>query len=152
MVKEISLTLHRFLVSGLQFGMGCVSIALIGLEVYQIFLRYFLSDGIVWGPDISTLLLFCIAWLGAPLLWLKKGHLAVDLFPSRPSGQIVMNILMLVAAIALIVVTRWAMDAFAMIELPALGIPASVKYFPMIIGTSLLVVAAALNLLTSKRP
>ena len=135
----------------LRICLGALIIALIGLEVAQVFLRYFLASGVSWGRDVSTLLMFSIAWLGAPLLWLQRRHLAVDLLPLTVTGSSVWrgasDLLVIAAALALLVVTRDAMLAFAFIDLPALGTSAAVKFWPMAVGAVLLACAGLLNLL-----
>jgi len=148
-------TVRRILIQTLQLFLGGLLAALIGLEVFQVFLRYFLSEGIIWGRDVATLLLFTIAWLGAPLVWLQRTHLAVDLFPGVLPGarsvEVALNLILLAGAGALIPVTLLAMQNFAFIDLPTLGTAASVKFIPMLAGTVLLAIAALLGLLSTKR-
>ncbi len=141
--------------SVLQMMLACLLAGLIALEVMQVLLRYFLSGGLVWGRDVSTLMLFSIAWLGLPLGWLKGAHIAVDLLPRLQVGRwalrVLINLVALAFAFVLFVFTLRAYDAFTFIELPSLGVAASIKFVPIIVGTVLLFVAAALNLL-SERP
>ncbi len=151
-------SLRRVLIRTLQLLMGGLLAALIGLEVVQVMLRYLLAGGIIWGRDVATLLLFTIAWLGAPLIWMQRGHLAVDLFPGALAGAgaargvgIALNLILLGGAGALIPVTLGAMQAFAFIDLPTLGTAASVKFIPMLAGTVLLMLAALLGLMTPAR-
>ncbi|MCR9137746.1 MAG: TRAP transporter small permease subunit [Alphaproteobacteria bacterium] len=142
--------IRQGLIKGLERVLGAVLAALISLEVVQVFLRYFLAEGLIWGRDVATLLLFCLAWFGASLGWLNGNHIAVDLFGSGRSGRqrrgLVLNLLMMAFAIALSVMTIRAIEAFSLIELPSLGVPAAIKFVPIIIGTMLLILASILNL------
>lgn len=147
-------TLRHHLGWALRTALGLLITVIIGLEVLQVFLRYLFASGVVWGRDVSTLLLFSIAWLGAPLLWLERRHLAVDLLPSRLTGASYwlrgLDLLMLVAAIALFIQIRSAMQAFAFIDLPSLGTSAAIKFWPMGLGTCLLALAAVLNMVRTQ--
>lgn len=150
--------LHAFRVglgSGLRLCLGLLIVCLIGLEVAQVVLRYFFAAGVIWGRDVSTLMMFSIAWLGAPLIWLERGHLAVDLLPSGVTGsafwQRAMDVLVIASAFALMQLTQVAMDAFAFIDLPSLGTSAAIKFWPMTIGTALLAIAGVLNFLQPGR-
>lgn len=138
------------LIKGLEFGLGGMLVALILLEVVQVFLRYFLAEGLIWGRDTSTLLLFCIAWIGAPLGWLNGNYIAVDLFPGsrfgRRSTKTVLNLIMVAFAIALAAITMQAIEAFSFIELPSLGVSAAIKFVPIVAGAALLIIASVLNL------
>lgn len=142
--------IRRILIKGLEIVLGAILIALISLEVVQVFLRYFLAEGLIWGRDVATLLLFCLAWIGAPLGWLNGNYIAVDLFAGSRSGRrragIVLNLVMVAFAIALGVNTLQAIEAFSLIELPSLGVSAAVKFVPIIAGAALLILASLLNL------
>lgn len=142
--------IRRILIKGLEIVLGAILIALISLEVVQVFLRYFLAEGLIWGRDVATLLLFCLAWIGAPLGWLNGNYIAVDLFGGGQSGRrrtgIVLNLVMVAFAIALAVMTLQAIEAFSLIDLPSLGMSAAVKFVPIITGAALLILASLLNL------
>lgn len=113
-------------------------------------LRYGFGSGIIWGRDVTIMLMLLIAWLGAPLLWLDRTHLAVDLLPARLTGAKAWRLgtegLMLVMSAALLIYVLRAMENAAFIDLPALGVSSAVKYGPLAFGAVLLCLAAALNL------
>ncbi len=138
------------MVRALQLVLATLLTALILLEVVQVLLRYFFAGGLVWGRDVSTLALFSIAWLGAPLAWLKAQHIAVDLWPGLKLGrrtlQSAINLVALIFCGVLLTFALQAYEAFSFIELPSLGVAASVKFLPILVGTVLLAVAAFLNL------
>lgn len=143
--------LRKTLVETLRSVLGFLIISLILLEVTQVLMRYVLSMGVIWGRDVSTLLLFSIAWLGAPLVWLKSQHITVDMFPNFQFGRrlsnLVINLVMVIFAFTLCVFTIRAISVFALIDLPSLGVPAAIKFFPVLTGMILLIVAAVINIL-----
>lgn len=136
----------------LRLSLGVLIVGLIGLEVAQVVLRYFLATGVSWGRDVSTLMMFAIAWLGAPLLLLERRHLAVDLLPEALSQSQAWNaaldLTVIASALALLIVTRTAMVNFVFIDLPSLGTSAAIKFWPMAIGAGLLILVGGLNLIT----
>ncbi|WP_419908278.1 TRAP transporter small permease [Hoeflea sp.] len=143
--------LRRWLSRSLLVVVTASLVALIALEVYQITLRYVLAQSLPWGRDVSGLLLFALAWIGMPLIWLERAHLQVVLFQLRPDRdrQIARAIdaIACIAAIALAVCIWQAMESFRFIELPTLGTSAEVRFYPLLAGTLLLACAALLNLL-----
>lgn len=140
----------------LRMVLACLLTALILLEVVQVSLRYVFSDGLIWGRDVSTLLLFSIAWFGAPLCWLKASHIAVDLLPRLQAGRRVLrfaiDLIALAFSLALLVFLGEAYRVFSFLELPSLGVAASVKFVPIIAGTALLTIAALLNMVCGPQP
>lgn len=148
------LMVRKALVTGLTAIVTSLLVAMICLEIAQVFLRYFLSTGVTWGREVSTLMMFALAWLGAPVLWLKRAHLSVDFLPVALGGSVALdkalNLLALACGITLLVYTSEAMAAFEFIDLPSLGTSAAVKFWPMAVGSALLCLAALMNL--AERP
>lgn len=144
---RIALGLDRLLAQVI----GAALVVLIGVEAAQVLGRYALGTGVAWARDVATLLLFTLAWIGAPLLWLRRAHVAVDLWPLRAARLWPLDGLMLVCGPALAVIALRAMDGYRMIDVPALGTDATIKVWPMLIGAGLLTLAAGLNLLRRGR-
>ncbi|MFN4099209.1 MAG: TRAP transporter small permease [Pararhodobacter sp.] len=133
-------------------AVGLALVVLIGIEAAQVLGRYALGTGVSWARDVATLLLMTVGWLGAPLLWLRRAHIAVDLWPRWRARDWPLDVLMLVCGPALVVISLRAMDGYRMIDLPALGTDATIKVWPMLAGAVLLTLVAALNLLRRDRP
>ncbi len=148
------LMVRKALVAGLTTIVTVLLVAMICLEIAQVFLRYFLLTGVIWAREVSTLMMFSLGWLGAPLLWLQRTHLSVDILPAGISGSRwlnrVLDLLALACGIVLLVYTSQAMAAFRFIDLPALGTSAAVKFWPMVAGSTLLSVAALVNLFAGR--
>lgn len=126
---------------------GVALVVLILVEASQVVARYALGGGVPWARDGATLLLFTVAWLGAPLLWLRRAHVAVDLWPGVRQIHWPLDLLMLVCGPVLALISLRAINGYRLIDLPSLGTDASVKVWPMLIGALLLTLAAGLNLL-----
>ena len=133
----------------LRAGVLASLVALVALEAAQVALRYGLSTGVPWGHDVGGLLLFSLAWLGLPLLWLQRGHLALTVpLPPRAARawDRALDVLAILAGGSLLYHLWQAAAAFRFIEMAALGVDASIRTWPLMAGTALWILAAALNL------
>lgn len=146
---------RRGLAATLRAAVLAALVLLILLEAAQVVLRYGFGAGVSWGRDVGGLLLFTLAWLGLPLLWLERAHLSLGLLrPSRRAQGLwdrAIDLAALLAGGALLVFLLQAAAAFRYIEMAALGVDASVRTWPLIAGTALWMLAAALNL-AARRP
>ena len=70
-------------VGSLEGFAGILFLTLFVLNILRIFLRYFLGVAWLWEPDFSRLLFVWIVFIGATVLYVGKGHLAVDFFLTR---------------------------------------------------------------------
>ena len=70
-------------VGSLEWVAGALFLALFVLNTLRIFLRYFLGIAWLWEPDFSRLLFIWIVFIGATVLYVRKGHLVVDYFVNR---------------------------------------------------------------------
>jgi TRAP-type C4-dicarboxylate transport system permease small subunit len=151
-VRRLAARIRSLLFAALCAVAACIMIAMTGLEIVQVFLRYVAGSGFIWTGDISVLLMQSLAWIGAPALWLCRGHIAVELIGlSRDDGArdhkaIILDILIVVAALALLHYGQDALAAFANIDVPSLGTSGSIKYYPMMTGAVLLLSSGLLNL------
>jgi TRAP-type C4-dicarboxylate transport system permease small subunit len=64
----------------LEYFVGALFLLLFLLNILRISLRYFLGIGWLWEPDFCRLLFIWIVFVGATVLYVGKGHLAVDFF------------------------------------------------------------------------
>ncbi|PRY95721.1 TRAP-type C4-dicarboxylate transport system permease small subunit [Hasllibacter halocynthiae] len=147
---------RRALEVALRAGVLAALVALIALEAAQVLLRYGFGAGLAWGRDVGGLLLFSLAWLGLPLLWLKRAHLSLSLW-RLPAGverlwDRAIDATALAAGAALLVFLLQAAAAFRFIDMAALGTDASIRTWPLIAGTCLWNLAALLNLVRPPEP
>lgn len=132
--------------------LGLLLAALVLLEFAQVILRYAFGSGVVWGNDVTVLLLLSLGWLGAAHLWVSRAHLSIELFDKVLSRRLwlingIADVLVLVGAVWLMPRVFETLVAFQGMQLAALNVTAAVKYLPMALGIALLACAAAANLL-----
>lgn len=149
-MKQGAQSLRQALIASLQIALALTLVGLIALETSQVVMRYVFLTGMAWGRDVITLMMFVIAWLGAPLLWLKAGHITLNLVQDgrfyRLFGHTTQNLIMVVAAPALAIIGLQAMESFSFIDLPSLGTSAAVKFYPIVAGAILLFASSVINL------
>ncbi len=128
-------------------------LALVGLTLAQVALRYLAGSALAWAEEASIVLMITIAWAGVGLLWLRDAHIGIDWLPERlgPRGRAILlgavDLLAFAAGLGLAVVAESTVEVYWTIDLLALGLPAAVKYLPVQIGAGLLALCAALRLL-----
>jgi TRAP-type C4-dicarboxylate transport system permease small subunit len=74
-------------VGSLEWFTGTLFLVLFVLNILRIFLRYFLGVAWLWEPDFSRLLFIWIVFIGATVLYVRKGHLMVDFFLTRMKSK-----------------------------------------------------------------
>ena len=127
-------------------------IGLVLMDATFVILRYAFGVGVSWGSDVGLLMLMVLAWLGLPLLWLKGGHIAIDVVSARsPAGlkrfaAMSLQLAFGVFAVAQAWVAVQSMEAFAFIDMPSLPISAAIKIAPILAGAGLSVIAVGLRL------
>ena len=129
--------------------MALLLLALVTLDALQVALRYALGTGWPWAGDLAVILLLSLAWIGAGHLWLLGGHVAVDLL-DRPrlarALHAAFGLAVVVGGAVLLPLAVETMAVYGTIDLPALPVPASVKYAPVAVGTAYVVAAAMVRL------
>jgi TRAP-type C4-dicarboxylate transport system permease small subunit len=106
----------------------------------------------MWVEEISVMIMLWITWLGASLLWITRSHIVVDLLTSQFSKQVqrilvsLIDILTVIAAVTLLIVSIVTLRSLAGLELDSLAIDLSIKYYPVPIGAIGIGLAALLDL------
>ncbi|MGB1256506.1 MAG: TRAP transporter small permease subunit [Thiolinea sp.] len=126
---------------------------LVLLECIEIVLRYGFATTLLWSADVSALLLLSLGWLGAGHLWIARNHLVVDLFQGRfprffKYTSVAAEVVALSGLIWLTPKVMQVMAIYADIIMPALEVPAIVRFIPLALGMSLIFLGTILNLLT----
>lgn len=70
-------------IGSLEWFAGTLFLALFLLNILRIALRYLWGVAWLWEPDFSRLLFIWIVFIGATVLYARKGHLVVDYFLNR---------------------------------------------------------------------
>lgn len=148
------IAIREYLGTCLGYLVGILLIALISLDITQAVLRYTLDTTLLWGHEISSLLLQGVAWTAAGLLWLKRQHMIVDFFSGRFKRftdflTLPSEIIMLIGVVWLVPETIAMWDAYSNLVMGTLPIAGSIRLVPMIFGMALLAIAAILNIANS---
>jgi TRAP-type transport system small permease protein len=152
-VKTIARQLRRGSVAALSILLGMLVVALMLLDASQVILRYFFSRGVTWGGEVAIMMMLTLAWLGAALLWLMRAHIAVDVILGVIGTRMRrwlyagLDLVVILAGAKLFFMALAASSVYGAIDLPALGTSAAVKFYPLIVGTGLIVLAGIINLL-----
>jgi TRAP-type C4-dicarboxylate transport system permease small subunit len=72
-----------WIVDIMAFMAGLLLVAAVLIESLEIFMRYFVKKPQVWSMEACEYILFGIAFLGAPWLLKKGGHVSVDILVER---------------------------------------------------------------------
>jgi len=99
-------------------------IPLMGITVYDVFLRYFLRAPTKWGYETTWMLYAALFMLGGAYCLVKKGHISVDIFYKRLAPrkkaiyQVVIYLLFLFPLISLLTYkgVGWALHSWAIQE------------------------------------
>lgn len=148
---------HGILIRFLSGTLGLCVLTMAGLAVLQVILRYVFASALMWVEEVSVMIMLWMTWLGASLLWLTRGHIAVDLLTTQFSRHIrkalasVTDIIGIVLSGTLLVASLETLTTLAGMELDTLPIELSIKYYPIPVGAIFLGLAAALDFWFWKR-
>ena len=136
----------------LSAALGACVMAMTGLAILQVALRYGFSASLVWIEEISVIIMLWMTWLGVAVLWLTQSHIAVDLLISRLSQYanrvlaVVFDGIAIIIAVALLWASRETLSTMVGMELDTLAFDLSIKYYPVPVGAVGLGLAAFLDL------
>ena len=80
--KIVSVTCRIFL-----FISSLMMAALVVIVCIDIALRYFLNAPLLWGTEVTEILLLYITFLGAAWVFKEDGHVVVDVFVGQAKGR-----------------------------------------------------------------
>jgi len=72
-----------WIVDSMAFIAGVLLTSTVLIEFLEIFMRHFVRKPQVWTVDVTEYILFLVAFLGAPWLLKKGGHVGVDIVVER---------------------------------------------------------------------
>lgn len=75
------------------------------INIYQVFIRYFMSSSYAWVPDISILLLNWVIFLGGSVAFYNHDHLRLDLLLNKLNNkkEFILDLFLFVLKISLFV-------------------------------------------------
>lgn len=135
-------------------AIGAMLVALVLIAIAQIGLRYFFGNSLVWAEEASVILLLLMTWVGCPLLWLQRGHIAVNILTKgwSPRAQARFQLSTDFAVVPIGLTIAWLASRTAAanqgMELAGLNIDSSWKYVPVVVGGVLLALAGLVNVVS----
>ncbi|MFD0915378.1 TRAP transporter small permease [Pseudahrensia aquimaris] len=143
--------LRHWLTSTSRIIMAALVLALVSLDFVQVIMRYAFGTGWPWAGDVSIVMLLSLAWIGVGHLWLSRGHIAVDLLAGSKAAlrrriDMAACIVVIACCVVLLPMIDKTIGVYGFIDLPALGVSGAVKYWPIIIGTTYLLIGAVIDL------
>ena len=126
------------------FFLGVI-VVVISLEIL---LRNFWGVNLQWALDLSALLMVWICFIGASMVYWRKGHIGigalVNLFP-KPLQKITNLSMSLIIGAGFVVLMIRAASLMAVQhgqEIVSLGLSRSFLSFPVVLGTGLMILAS----------
>ena len=136
----------------LSAALGTCVIAMTGLAVLQVVLRYVFASSLIWVEEVSVIIMLWMTWLGVTVLWLTQSHIAVDFLTSRFSQStnralaVIFDGIAIIIAVAFLYASRETLSTMVGMELDTLAIDLSIKYYPVPVGAAGMGLAALLDL------
>ncbi|WP_102222640.1 TRAP transporter small permease [Acidimangrovimonas sediminis] len=127
-------------------------LGLTALVILQVLARNLLDLGLPWADELSRWFGIALVFLAVPRLLLEERHIAMDLVPAMlpRAGQWALATLGRLALIGFAGVMLWALYRFLLragrFGTPALGIPNTLFYLPLVLGFALVALIAAWRL------
>lgn len=143
---------RNIVVRCLSAALGTCVMAMTGLAVLQVVLRYVFASSLIWVEEVSVIIMLWMTWLGVSVLWLTQSHIAVDFLTSSLSQRtnralvVIFNGIAIIIAGALLWASRETLNTMVGMELDTLAIDLSIKYYPVPVGAVGLGLAAFLDL------
>ena len=144
--------IRNLMVRYLSATLGTCVMAMTGLAVLQVVLRYVFASSLIWVEEVSVIIMLWMTWLGVTVLWLTQSHIAVDFLTGRLSQRInwvlgvIFNGIAIIIAGAILWASRETLSTMVGMELDTLAIDLSIKYYPIPVGAVGLGLAALLDL------
>lgn len=136
--------------------MGIVSfllVILVVLATVQVVTRYFVSVQVIWIEEVSIYLVTWIAALGIPGMWLRQGHIKMDVLnfvlPARALRVMdyFMNLIACAAAVGVIRVGITTIRVNKGYVLSVIRMDEGVRYYPVLAAGILLLISCIIVLL-----
>lgn len=102
------------LLTRITFVLACVAlVAIVGVTLVEIIMRYFFGRPTIWVSDAVRYLLACVILLGLPRLTMLQGHVSIDLLPQmQPVTSVYRRALTFVGAMTCFFVCWLVQDVF----------------------------------------
>ena len=132
---------------------GTILAAMTILVFLTVIYRYFLLAPISWGEEMARFLFIALSLLGAALAMKDRSHFTItiltDKFPAAVrTGLEVVVALGATALLGVVIGKGWSLTLLNRNQIsPALGVPMSVAYLPVPLGSTLMLLFLWMDLL-----
>jgi C4-dicarboxylate transporter DctQ subunit len=75
------------IVDSLAFLAGVLLVCTVIIVCFEILMRYFVGKPQIWTVEVCEYILFSLAFLGAPWLLKKDGHVSIDIVVAQLGGR-----------------------------------------------------------------
>ena len=126
-----------------------ICLGILALNFYNVIARYLLGGAFIYTEDITVIGMLWIMGLGVSVGWINREHLLINLIDNflKPKGmEILMFVLDIVgigAGIGMVYLGRITQSINKGLTQSTIGFDETFRYWPVIIGGVLLVIAAA---------
>lgn len=148
MVERVKSKIAQVLMSMIAIGLFSLTV----LAVLQVVTRYFVDVTIIWIEEVSIYILSWMAAAGVPWMWLKEGHIRMDVLniylPQKVLNgmDLFINLMGIVMGAAL-VRTGWiTIGVNKGYTLSIIGIDEGFRYYPLVFCGVLFAACAAIKL------
>ncbi len=160
-----SLEMGGFMLSKIKNGICLVCkititvilVAVTGITVFQVFSRYLFKQYHFALEELSVIALIYAVGFGVPWMWLERGHISMDAIDNilTEKGKriltLIINILALFTGVCLTYSGAKAVKVNRHFVYTTLGIDESLRYVPLVIMGSMLIVSAIIVMIEDAR-
>ncbi len=120
-------------------------IVIVGIVAWQVFGRYVLNASPTWTETLALVLVLYVTLIGAAVGVRDAGHLGMEsllmLVPQKPRRLVEMAIHVLVAIFGVAIAWNgWILgESVSAYKLPNIALPESVRYVPLVLSGTLIV-------------
>lgn len=132
----------------LMYAVAAMLMALVILATVQVFTRYFIAVQIIWIEEVSIYIVTWIAALGMPWIWLRQGHIRMDVLTLVLPPKVIrgmdyaINAFTMVAAAAVIRVALRTIHVNTGYVMSVIKMDEGMRYWPVLTGGILLLISA----------
>lgn len=146
----VSRTIGRvaILIAGVALG------AILALVAGQIAMRVFTGNSLTWSDELARLFFIYLVFIGAAEISVRHAHIAVDLkdtFGVPRDIDRVLDCIRMVLCIIVLAVIAWGawqiIPVVGNMQLPATRLSTAWMYWPVLIGSVLMIIVTSINLL-----
>lgn len=136
----------------LQSLIALMLFGLVGINVLQVFTRYFFDIIILWIEDVSILALSWMTACGIPWLWLEKNHIFMDVIDIVVPAKIVrflkdiIELAGIAGGMALIRIGARTIEVNSGYIYSTLRYDEAIRYYPLVFTGVMVVAACLLNI------